>query len=379
MLLSIVRDTTERKRMEAEREHLLAELDATVNSIPDGLIVYGPTGEVLRVNARALEILGFLPLERDLGLAERLERLRIEAPDGTPLAIEDTPPMRALRGELVQNVVTVLHPRPGRPVWAAVSASPICSEVEGLLGAVLTLRDITSQQELERQREDFLLALAHDLRQPLTAIQGHVELLARATDTGGIRADERSRRSMEAIVFSTKRLGKMLRDLLLASQLEAGQARPEKRNTDLMEIARAVAASMRFDPEEGGESVLVSGRGVTVSADPTQIERVIRTLVGNALEYSPPGGIVTVVIGEQERDGIVSVRDEGPGIPPREIPRVFERYTRPKTGRRREGLGLGSYIARLIVEAHGGKIWVESELGKGTTILFTLPGGPSVP
>ncbi|MHB1005576.1 MAG: sensor histidine kinase [Chloroflexota bacterium] len=375
VLLSIVRDITERKRLEAERERLLAELDATVSSIPDGLIVYGREGDVVRVNARALEILGYLPLERRLVLVERLERLHIEAPDGTALAPEDTPPMRALRGELVQGATVVLHPRPGRPVWASVSAAPICSDSGGLLGAVLTLRDITTQQELEQQREDFLLALAHDLRQPLTAIQGHVELLMRdaAVAFGASRADERGRRSMEAIVYSTRRLGKMLRDLLLASQLEAGQARPEKRPTDLMAIVQTVVGGVKCDPVEGGEKVVVTGRAAPVPADSGQMERVIRTLVVNALEYSPPGGTVTVAVGTKPGEGVVSVRDEGAGIPPHEIPRVFERYTRPKMGKRREGLGLGAYIARLIVEAHGGKIWAESELGKGTTIFFTLP------
>ncbi len=371
-------EITARKRAEAERERLLdevqrraAELDTVIASTAVGLMIYGRGGEVLRMNPAAERILGYGEEARQRPIAERLSLLQATTPAGRPIAPDETPPMRALRGERVLDAIAVFHLPDGREVWTLGSAVPILGPDGRPQGAVLSFSDITAQHELEEQREDILRAVSHDLRSPLAAIQGQAELLLRRIDPSGPCGRERER--VQSILSSSQRMNGMIRDLVDAARSETGQLRLDRRPVDL----RAFLAEIRMHqaPADAGRiDVRVPEVLPLVWADPERLERILANLLTNAVKYSQPGTPVTVSAERRGDEVVTSVADRGPGIPAEELPRLFQRYYRAR--REREagaGLGLGLYITRRLVEAHGGHIWAESELGRGSTFSFSLP------
>ena len=178
-------EMTARKQAELERERLLtevqhqaAELDATLNAIADGLLIYDRAGRVVRTNAAAEQMMQYQSSERDLAIPERLDALHITKADGTHFTPEETPAMRALRGEALIGAIMVIH-RPHRTIWTTVSAAPICI-ADNIVGAVVIITDITRQHELQEEMQTFVHMISHDLRTPLTVMQGHANLLLEA-------------------------------------------------------------------------------------------------------------------------------------------------------------------------------------------------------
>jgi signal transduction histidine kinase len=236
--------------------------------------------------------------------------------------------------------------------------------VEGELA--VTIRDL---RELQEQREDLLRAVSHDLRTPLQVVLLQADRLARAT------ASERDRRSAERIVAASRQMSAMIRDLVESVQVGSGA----------LEIARQPLPLQAFLAEllgvAGGAldtervSVEIPADLPPVAADPARLARVVQNLLGNALKYSPPATAVAVRARPSDGEVVVSVSDRGAGISPEHLPRLFERFYRGARAGQGDGLGLGLYISRRIVEAHGGRIWCESRLGEGSTFAFTLPVG----
>ena len=355
----------------AELQHQLASLDAVITSAPDGLAVYDPQGRIVRMNSIAEELLGPSPVERPPTLAEQMSRLRAETAAGKPFPPEETPPARALRGEVVQNVLMVLHRPDGQAVWMLVSAAPIRTSDGMLRGAVAAFRDITAQHELEEQREDILRAISHDLRSPLSAILGQAQLLDRLLQKADL---ERARTSAEAIAVSAQRMNAMIQDLVDAARLESGQLRLNLQAVDLSAFLSDLLRRLEPTLETARVRVDLPEGLPPVSADPNRLERILTNLLSNALKYSPPGTEVRVTAEPRDGEVVTSISDQGPGIPPEELPRLFRRYARTAVGEaRRDGLGLGLYITRKLVEAHGGRIWVQSQVGVGSTFSFSLP------
>ncbi|MHB1415282.1 MAG: PAS domain-containing sensor histidine kinase, partial [Chloroflexota bacterium] len=371
VLLSIVRDITERKQAEAERERLLAELDATLASIADALIVYDPQGNILRLNAAAERLFGYGGSQRKAGLGERMASLQVRGPDGRPIPVDELPLVRALRGETVVGAVAVIQPSPERTVWLSLSAAPIRDHQGGVLGAVGTYTDITDLHNLQEQREDFIRTISHDLRQPLTVIQGQTQILQHALASEG--GDGRNPQSLAAILAGAKRMGSLIKDLVDSMRMEAGQLPLHWQPTDLHAFLGDVL-DRAGGPDTKARLHLTVPEGLPLAlADSERLERAVMNLVTNALKYSPEGTPVSVKVVQRDGQAVVSVSDQGSGIPPEDLPHLFERYYRARNERRAEGLGLGLYIARLIIEAHGGRIWVESTPGQGSTFSFTVP------
>ena len=377
--VAVGRDVTREREAEAERARLLAEvqrraaeLDATITSVADGLVIYSPEGEIVRMNPAAQDILGYTKAIRQLPIAERLALLRMQLPDGRPLPVDESPPRRALRGETVRGMVAVVHPPTGRAVWLSVSAAPIRGPGAELAGAVVTFTDITREHELREQLEDVLRAVSHDLRNPLAVVQGQAQLLLRAFDKAGITGPER--KSAEAILSSAQRMNRMIQDLVDAARQEAGLLKLEREPVDLPAAVRGVLERLAPGLDSARIRVVAPAGLPPVWADPNRLERILTNLLSNALKYSAPASEVTVTLSQRNGEVITSITDRGPGIPPEELPHLFERYYRGPAARAEpEGLGLGLYITRQLVEAHGGRIWAESQVGVGSTFSFSLP------
>lgn len=238
---------------------------------------------------------------------------------------------------------------------------------------VCFVQDISERKAAEQAREDFLRAISHDLAQPVTVISGQAQLLKRVGRHGG--TDGHLAAGLEVIKSNADRLSRMLADLAESLRLESGQLARHRQATDIPALLdRIVERSIEV---KARKRVVVEPAETVpqVFADPGQVERVVVNLIGNAVKYSEADSPIEVSVRHDAGEVIVSVSDRGVGIPPEELPTVFERYVRLKSaaGKKTGGLGLGLYIARLIVEAHGGRIWAESEPGKGSSFSFTLP------
>jgi PAS domain S-box-containing protein len=371
-------DIGERKRAEAERERLLgeaeraaAQLDATIEGMADPVIIYSVAGEITRANQAARRLLGFTEGEYHESITQRWAEMRVLTPEGKPLPTERVPLWRALQGEEAQGEVLVFHRPPDRAFWFSVSAAPIRDRTGVIIGAVSAFTDITSLRRLQEERDDFVRSVSHDLRQPLTVILGYGEVLRHALARE--QGHGRQLQGLGAIIASAKRMEAMIADLVDSARLEAGQVQLQLAPVDLAAVL-APAAQHSSTPEQAGRIHLDLPQPTPcVLADPGRLERVLVNLLTNALKYSPDDRPVLVKAGREDGHAVVSVVDQGVGIPPEETPRLFARYYRTRSAGKTEGLGLGLYVARLIVEAHGGKIWVDSEPGKGSTFSFTLP------
>jgi PAS domain S-box-containing protein len=261
--------------------------------------------------------------------------------------------------------------RDGRTVWLGQNLQILFGE-EGFLGAQAVARDITRQREVARMKDEFLSVVSHELRTPLTAIRGSLGLLA----SGRMgRLEERGQRMLEIAAQNSDRLVRLINDLLDIEKIESGKEGMKREEVNLARLVGEVLESMQPLAESAGVKLDAAAASTPIVADPDRILQVLTNLVSNAVKFSSPGGIVSVRAEAREDDVLVSVRDEGRGIPGDKLESVFERFQQVDSSDAREkgGTGLGLPIARSIVQQHGGRLWVESELGKGSTFSFTLP------
>ncbi len=228
-------------------------------------------------------------------------------------------------------------------------------------------------QERDQRRQDLLRAVSHDLRNPLAAILGQAELLEREVDRGAPAREERA--SAESIVTSARRMDAMIQDLVESARLEAGQIELHPQAVDLPAFIHELLQRLSRALETGRIHLGPPPAGLPPArADPNRLERILTNLFSNALAYSTPGTPVTVTLRQEDGVVVTAVSDIGPGIAPEDLAHLFERYFRAGRGPGRPGgLGLGLYITRLLVEAQGGRIWAESEVGVGSRFSFSLP------
>jgi two-component system phosphate regulon sensor histidine kinase PhoR len=238
-------------------------------------------------------------------------------------------------------------------------------------GVLIVLSDITRLKQLEKMRQEFVANVSHELRTPLTLIQGNVEALK------GEKNPKAIERSLATIERHSERLNRLLTDLLDLSSIEQEEAKFSFQKVDLKTIIKRLVANFKKQAQAKHQTLKEETEPELspVSADPDRLDQVLSNLLDNAIKFTPDGGRI-VVRALPERESIqVEVIDNGPGIPEEDQPRIFERFYRVDKARSRElgGTGLGLAIVKHIIEAHKGKVWVESELNKGSKFSFTLP------
>lgn len=370
-------DITAQKKAQAEREHLLAELESAhrnlqtiLDSLPEATLVVDAGMRITVVNQAARSLVG-----RDLrGISaqEAWQAFGFADPSGRPFPPGESPLERAVRGEKVTGVQASARLPDGRHIDLLESAVPLRDPGGAVREVVVVLADITPLKELDRAKDEFISVAAHELRNPLTSLKGHAQVLLRRAAKANWRPEDV--RSLQVIDAQVDRLNDLIGRLLDVSRIRLGRLQLHRQQVDLPDLARGLVEEMQVTTEAHRIVLDAALPHLVGFWDSAAIRQVLANLVGNAIKYAP-GGEIRVRIRQEGDWALVSVSDQGPGIPPEQQVRLFEAFARGAAAeqRRMGGLGLGLYISRGIVEAHGGRIWVESTPGVGSTFSFTLP------
>lgn len=295
-------------------------------------------------------------------------------PDGQPVAPDDLPSRRALRGEATINMPLLLARTAEKSTHVLVSAAPVLSEAGSTLGAVVVFQDVTSLVDLARLREEFAAIVAHDLRTPVQAVLLQIEklLLLASGEAASVPVS-----TLQNMRHSSRRLNRLITDLLDASLIDAHRLRVDARPVNAPELVSSLVEQIRVLLLDHPVQVEIRGQPPRVFADPLRLEQILSNLLENAAKYSEETSPIRLVVEESSGGVAISIHDRGPGIEPEDVPRLFDRYYQSQRAReRRTGLGLGLYVAKGLVTAHGGTLGVESTPGVGSVFRFWLPGPP---
>jgi two-component system, OmpR family, phosphate regulon sensor histidine kinase PhoR len=328
-----------------------AETAALVESMIEGVIAADGRGRIVTANPAARRLLGYGPAD---SLPDLRELFRAKAAREIVDAV--------LSGESVEDRQLEMDERA-----FLVNARPLPAA-----GAVLVIHDLTETRRLEAVRRDFVANVSHELKTPLTSISGYAETLL-----GDSPGPETTRRFLTTILNNARRMQRLVDDLLDLSRIESGRWQPSRVEVSIDAVAREswMALAGRADAQRVQFDTRITADAALVCADLDALRQVLTNLLDNSLRHTSAGGHISCR-GRREGAGVaVSVVDDGAGIPRDHLTRIFERFYRADASRSREegGTGLGLAIVKHLVEAHGGRVYAESELGRGTTVTCWFP------
>jgi signal transduction histidine kinase len=355
--LNIMTSQLEKNTEQLEEDN--ARTSAILNSIADGIIVRNPRGEILLANPAAKEMLsgedGFDPL-------------RLQAFSTFAIAHDQNEHTRRI--EIDTRMISI-------------SMAKIYLDDGDYTGDVLVLRDITAETMAERTKDNFLNQISHELRTPLTAIKGYADLLRMSSDK--MPPDKRTR-AFDTIFNSSQVLSQMVDQMIDLTAMQSGSMVLYSEQIDLRDLIQSVAADWEQPLAVAGLTIKVSvpRKSVKVLADARRLERALQALLDNACDFSPGGGVVQIGLTADSKEAVIAVTDPGVGIDKRDLPHVFERFYRGNPRRTDgspidvRGMGQGLFVVKSVIEAHGGRVSVESEAGQGSTFRLSLPLVPRV-
>ena len=362
---SLYRDVTQ------QRQHLASVLESSA----DGIFILDPAHKVIGFNRACARLTG-IPAEQAIGKEHATVIQWVRRTHGVPLE-EAVTSGWPLSPQATLYVEGDLRRRDGGRTSVGVTYAPTAATDGRLLGIVGNVRDITRYREAEELKTTFISIISHELRTPVALIKGYVGTLRREDATWEPAI---VRQSLAVIEDEADRLASLIDDLLDASRLQAGALRLKRSEVALDQLARRAAERFRTQSGQHGFEVQFPPNFPIVIADEDRISQVITNLLSNAVKYSPDGGTITIAGQSRPTDILVCITDEGPGISQQDAPRVFDRFFRAgDTARTTKGTGLGLYLSKAVVEAHGGQIWVDEAPVKGARICFTLPRAPLIP
>jgi PAS domain S-box-containing protein len=277
-------------------------------------------------------------------------------------------------GEAVTQSARSYRRHDGSEFPVEVTASPMAGPA-GVDGAVVVFRDITERTILDEMKRQFVSAVSHELRTPLTAIRGSLELLA---DGDAGQLPPQAQHVVDVASRGTERLSRLVNDIIDIERLEAGSFGVRPRPEDVAPLLDEAADALLSLADERNVRIVIDEASGSALCDADRVVQALVNLIGNALKFTRRGGTVRISAAPHEHEILVSVSDEGRGISEKDQELIFERFhqVRPSDSRKLGGTGLGLAITKAIVERHGGRIWVDSELGVGSTFRFTLPQIP---
>ena len=355
---------------------------ALFDELGDGVLVAQPGGTLSGMNRTARELTGLDDADIGRPLADLAATLQLREPrDGDLVAPSDTPLARALAGDRSSGTYAIVDPRDGARRELEVKAGPVRGAGDAIVAAVATIHDLTEIRRAEHEKEQFLSIVSHELRTPLTPLKALAQLLRsrlrRARDKGAPIDEASFERNLAAIERQVDRMNSLVNDLLSVSRAERGTLRMETLPFDLSAVVRDVAQRyVAATEEEGRHRFSVDAPAeLRYEGDPSRLEQLLLNLIGNAVKYSPNGGAVRVALVPRDGEAVLTIADDGIGVLADDLPRLAAPYVRGNgEAATFAGMGVGLYVAKLVAEAHGGSLALESEgEGKGTTVRVRLP------
>jgi two-component system phosphate regulon sensor histidine kinase PhoR len=346
-------------RLTAEFDELKTErgkLDAVLQKMTDGVLIVDDLGVVQLVNSAAEKL--FSISKTEVTGKPLIQVIRHHQPVEMLRRCRDTGEVQSFDFEVgstksyLQGIATSLAP--------AIPGSTL-----------LLFQDLTRQRQIEAMRRDFISNVSHELRTPLAALKALTETL----QAGALEDLPAARRFLDQMETEVDSLSLMVNELLELSRIESGRVPLNRIPTQPMDIINPAYERLRLQAERAGLTLTVECPDdlPAVLADAARLQQVVVNLLHNAIKFTPTGGQVTVSASQQDQEICITVADTGIGIAGDDLPRIFERFYKADRSRATSGTGLGLAIARHLVEAHGGRIWAESELGKGSAFHFTIP------
>jgi PAS domain S-box-containing protein len=359
-----------------------------VQGLEEGVVFHDQDGVIRATNPSAGRILR-IPTDALLGRRSVLERCEPLREDGSPFLLEHCPALACLRtGQSERGMVIGIRHSGGEVSWLSFTSHTLVRADGGRAGVVTSFRDITELRDRETQstlryqevrntvrlHDAFLATAAHELRTPLTALRLQVQNLLRRVSSGAGLAVEVLTTKLQAAVRQTERLNALIDLLLDVSRMTAGRLELKRTSVDLAELARDFLARNADELNAGGIEVTLDAEPVTGQWDVARLEQVVGNLLSNALKYGNRKPVHIKVRREGEF-ALLAVTDTGLGVPASEHRRIFERFERAHSGNQ-SGLGLGLWVVREIVDAHGGSIEIASVPDEGSTFTVRLPLAP---
>ncbi|HET7528894.1 MAG TPA: ATP-binding protein [Candidatus Saccharimonadales bacterium] len=355
-----------------------------LEAIQDGVVVIGADRVIHLFNGAAVSISGWTAKDA-VGLNYR-SIIDLVDSKGQPLQEQEDPFYQALAtGRATRDNNGILKTRSGKTIAVSIIVSPgLDSSGRWDGSAVGVMRDVSKEKEEETRRSDFISTASHEMRTPLAAIDGY---LALALNPKTAQIDDNARNLLQKASMATSHLGELFRDLLTSSKAEDGRLQNHPEVVELGETLEQVAEAAKFKAQEknldlqyiiSSQQTVNAGKAIRplyyAYVDPNRIREVFQNIVDNAIKYTAEGRIEVRLTGD-DNTVQAQVKDTGHGIAAEDIPHLFQKFYRVDNSATRtiSGTGLGLYICKKIVEMYNGRIWVESEVGKGSTFFINLP------
>lgn len=354
------------------RHEQQAEAEAIFTSIGDGAITTDEFGRITRVNPAAQELLGYSEAEL---LSEWFpKKIVAVTPDNQPINLMDRPITKAfLTGKPVAEK-TYYRRKNGEVIALSINVSSILLKGKPL-GAIEVFRDITFEQEVDRMKSEFISLASHQLRTPLSAIKTYTHMLIDGF-MGELNPDQK--KALKTVIRASDRMNELISILLNVTRLEGGNIDITPKMVQMEKIAAEIIHELELMANSKSINLSMSVKGndsTSLKTDALVVKEVLTNLVSNAVKYTPEGGSVGIAVRPRKASILVEVTDSGWGIPQAAQEQIFSKFFRAQNIVKREttGTGLGLYLVKGLIDALGGKIWFESQEGRGTTFSFSLP------
>jgi PAS domain S-box-containing protein len=353
-----------------EEQQVLAE--ALFTSIGEGAIATDEFGKITRINPRALDILG--TSKREMIGAWFPKKIKSVKEDGTPVSLIDRPITRAfLTGKIITEKGLYVH-KDGHTIPVTITVSPVILEGKPV-GAIEVFRDITVEAEVDKLKSDFISLASHQLRTPLSAIKTYSHMLI---DGYMGEVSSAQKKSLRTIIAGTNRMNELISTLLNITRLESGNMVANIKEVYPVRLLEEIVKEHALSAADRDIHLIFKppkSSNLSIKTDALLFKEILSNLVSNAIKYTPEGGKVSLQTKNRRYDVLFSVADSGVGIPKHAQDQIFTKFFRAQNVVRQEtsGTGLGLYLVKGIVDALDGKIWFESQEGKGTVFYVCLP------